>query len=110
MTFRAYVATDIVGRGVAIDLVRHIGEDLVDVAEPLTVAFRREVPTSADVVTSPMLRLPEEAARALLDALAAHFGGTSEVQTLRKDYIAERARVDKMLEFVMCPRMVVTNP
>lgn len=48
----------------------------------------------------PTMRLPEPVARALLDALAAHFGGTGEVQTLRKDYLAERARVDKMIDYL----------
>lgn len=33
----------------------------------------------------------------LLDALARHFGGTGDSRQLRKDYDAERGRVDKLI-------------
>lgn len=46
----------------------------------------------------PMLSLPAEAARALHDALSRHFGGTSDTLQLRKDYDAERARVDRLVD------------
>lgn len=48
----------------------------------------------------PYLELPENLARQLLDALAAFFGGVSEARTLRKDYDAERARVDRLIEYL----------
>lgn len=40
------------------------------------------------------LRLPEDAARAMYEALAQYFGGAADSATLRRDYDAERARVD----------------
>lgn len=46
---------------------------------------------------SPTIMLPSGMARALLDALAQHFGGTGDVRQLRKDHDAERARVDKLI-------------
>lgn len=46
----------------------------------------------------PSLMLDDEMARVLLDALAAYFGGTGDVQALRRDYDAERKRVDKMID------------
>lgn len=46
----------------------------------------------------PSLELDDEMALALLNALAAYFGGTSDVLTLRRDYDAERKRVDRMIE------------
>lgn len=51
--------------------------------------------------TSPSLLLSDGHARALLDALSAHYGGSSDVQTLRKDYMAERARVDRFIEHMV---------
>lgn len=45
----------------------------------------------------PTVDVPTEMARALLDALAQHFGGTGDVRQLRKDHDAERARVDKLI-------------
>jgi hypothetical protein len=44
------------------------------------------------------LFLPDEIALPLLNALAAHYGGTSDMRTLRADYVAERARVDKFID------------
>jgi hypothetical protein len=54
--------------------------------------------TTDNTDVPPSLRLPEWYARPLLDSLAAYFGGTSEVQTLRRDYEAERKRVDRLIE------------
>ena len=53
---------------------------------------RQEAPDSAG------LRLPEVLARALYEALADHFGHSGhDTRALRKDYDAERARVDKFI-------------
>lgn len=49
----------------------------------------------------PVLRIPDGVARALLDALAQHYGGTSDTRTLRADYMAERARVDRLIELAL---------
>ena len=49
----------------------------------------------------PALVIPQDAARALLDALAQHFGGTGDTRQLRKDYDAERTRVDKMINHLI---------
>lgn len=43
------------------------------------------------------LILPTDMARALLDALAVHFGGTGTARELRADYNHERGRVDKLI-------------
>nr|MDT0660843.1 hypothetical protein [Micromonospora sp. DSM 115978] len=68
------------------------------IAEPVDLVMR-EV-DDAESQGAPTLRIPEEMARALLDALSAHFGGTSEVMTLRADYRAERDRVDRMINYL----------
>lgn len=44
----------------------------------------------------PTLRLTNETALALLEALARHYHGTENTRTLRKDYEAERRRVDQL--------------
>lgn len=49
----------------------------------------------------PKLLLDESLARALLDALTKHFHGASDVRQLRKDYDAERARVDVLMSAMM---------
>lgn len=55
-------------------------------------------PVPEGVALEPMLRLPDQMARALYDALAAHFGGTSDVRALRQDLDVERARTDRLIE------------
>jgi hypothetical protein len=45
------------------------------------------------------LQLPEDDLRALYEALADHFGHSGhDVRALRRDYDAERGRVDKLIE------------
>lgn len=59
------------------------------------------------------LTLPddESIARAMYEALAEHFGGTAvNALQLRKDYEAERARVDRMIDRVLdTPTTVVID-
>ena len=45
----------------------------------------------------PSLRVPEDALPALLAALSSHLGAVEHPQQLRRDYDAERARVDQAL-------------
>lgn len=52
---------------------------------------------SLDPPPVPFLTLPVSAAAALFDTLAVYFLGTSDVERLRRDLIAERARVDKLI-------------
>lgn len=46
----------------------------------------------------PTLCLAEPEARALLEALAAHFGGTGPAKAARDDFLHERGRVDKLTD------------
>ncbi|MEW2383360.1 hypothetical protein AB0873_14895 [Micromonospora sp. NPDC047707] len=98
MTARAHVTLDIACRGVAVYLVDERADGTTALGQPVEIVMR----TLGDDEQhagwhEPTLRLPEPMARALLDALAKHFGGTSDVLTLRKDYMAERARVDAFI-------------
>lgn len=53
--------------------------------------------------SSHTLSMPTDMARALHEALSRHFGGVQDAQTLRKDYEAERQRVDRLIEHVANP-------
>lgn len=44
------------------------------------------------------LRIPEDAARALYDALAQHFAGEAGGRQTRTDLMHERGRVDRLIE------------
>jgi hypothetical protein len=100
MTARAYVADDYLMDGVAVYLTEKLGDGRRILAEPVDLVFT-VAPPEATAPAGPTFRLREDHARALLDALTAHFGGAPEVQTLRKDYMAERTRVDKMIDHLI---------
>lgn len=55
------------------------------------------------------LRITEDVAKSLLEALAEYFGGTGDTRQLRKDYEAERARVDKLIAVTCRPPLVVNR-
>lgn len=67
-------------------------------------------PEPEGVDVAPTMYLDEDAGRALLDALAAYFGGTGEVQTLRRDYDAERARVDRLIDKLLADTALRPEP
>lgn len=63
---------------------------------------RVEVPaaTYAPPDAASGLLIPEDVARAVYEALAQHFGHVGhDGRALRKDYEAERARVDRLIEY-----------
>ncbi len=78
-----------VGPGDVLTVITEIGTD--------SVAMTR----MDGLAETPALRIPTEAARALYDALAQHFGGTSNSKQLRADYDVERGRVDKLTDAVL---------
>lgn len=73
--------------------------------------------TNGDIVTTvtegalgtdfEALRLTEDLARALLDGLTRWYHGAEDTRALRKDYDAERARVDRLLDKLSFPTIVV---
>ena len=48
-----------------------------------------------DGVLAPTFSLPFDSGRALLEALTRHYNGAEDTRALRKDYDAERKRVDE---------------
>ena len=73
---------------------RHVEDDV----------WQSERLTEGLIDQKPSFTLSDSQARALLDALAAHYAGASDVRQLRADYSAERARVDKLIEAVIAHR------
>lgn len=69
--------------------------EVVSEIGPVGVVCTR-TPEAAAVDTT--LRIPRDMAQALLDGLAQYFGGTGDARQLRKDYDAERRRVDKAVD------------
>jgi hypothetical protein len=98
MTARAHVEFDPYMFGVRLAVRR-------DGSGPSGVVLKWEQPTvepvtEAGTVPDPAtwLHLQEDDARAIYEALADHFGHAGhDTRALRKDYDAERARVDKLI-------------
>jgi hypothetical protein len=102
---RAFIQERFAG-SVAVSLVRgefnYDGHPMVarlvgDGFTPRTTWETVEDPHSA---IEPTLILGEEEARVLLDALAHHYEGSSDMRLLQKDRDHERGRVDKLLDVV----------
>lgn len=99
MTARAFIAEqDPLRRGLSIWL----GWDTEDaitqwLSDGTRVTMQRGEP-AAD--TGPSLNLPDELARALLEALVRHYHGAEDTRHLRRDYEAERARVDRFISYL----------
>lgn len=104
MTYRAYVSQgDMFRRFLSIGIL-----DEWDGQAPRILRDGQwESITPEGVDPTPTILLPIEAARALLDSLTRHFHGADDTRALRKDYDAERARVDKLIDMVGSPTVIV---
>lgn len=88
-------------RGVAIYVMRPAGDDTYMVLRPSDLGAWAWDPVAANVEPgSPTLLLTDDIARPLLDALLRHYAGAEDTRTLRRDYDAERARVDGLIETI----------
>lgn len=100
MTSKAHVESDPIRQGVRVAIVRERGNGpLREVLQwDLAQTIRADDPTVAAVNEADWLRLDQDDARALYEALGDHFGHAGhDIRALRKDYDAERGRVDKLL-------------
>jgi len=104
--YRTFVQHDLVARGVSVYLGHVTDGRVTRVALPAKLEMVEvDLEATPDQV-KPWLRLDDEVATKLLDALAAHYGGHSDLRTLRRDYEAERARMDKLIDRLTSPGLV----
>ena len=95
MTWKAMVQPDFLVGGVAIHLGEKIADGRMLIVTPVDLVSEQ---TPAAVSTPPALRIPDELGRALLDALAAHYGGAVDARTSRADLLTERQRSDRLVD------------
>lgn len=99
---RAYIHEDLPTLSLAVSLVeQRDGERPTRILRILkggddTTYQWADVPDSPREPVEPTLRIGDSEARALLEALARHYGGADDVRALRRDYDAERKRVDQL--------------
>lgn len=97
MTWRARVTSSSLARDGIYVAVGEVGERSALVVTGLSTDSPQFETFEAPVEVPPLF-IPDGVARALLDALAAHYGGTGDTRMLRSDYDRERARVDKLTD------------
>ena len=103
MSSRAHVEFDPMMFGVKIAVQRRQGDginasEVLGWTQPVV-----KIVTEGGVVPDDdtWLRLPEDDARAIYEALADHFGHAGhDTRSLRKDYDAGRTRVDKFIGYL----------
>ena len=97
----AYVYDNDFGRSVSVSIVRHDSADFQYVLRLSDVGNKWEKITQEGVQVAPSFTLEQQFARPLLDALSRHYSGAEDTRALRKDYDAERARVDKLTDHLI---------
>ncbi len=103
-TWRAFVEDAWMADGIKVGLMRDSGSGVRHyLMFGETIVQTVTNPEAALTEEYRPLSLPEDAARALLDALLAKFRMTRADENLRVDYLAERARVDKLLDSLLTP-------
>jgi hypothetical protein len=100
---RAYVTEDLLGASVRVSIVQQPvdgrPESILRVLSDDPSRFRcfRWEPLTPDAAeVEPTMTLGWDEARAVLDGLTRFFQGAEDTRALRKDYDAERARVDAL--------------
>jgi hypothetical protein len=100
VTARAHVEYDLSLRGVRIHLAETQHDGTGYAARFADIEMERYDAPGAVVDDPAPLRLPEDHARALYEALARFFGGAPDMAVLRADFQHERTRVDRLIGFL----------
>jgi hypothetical protein len=97
---RAYIREDLPGMFLEIALIQladDVPRRILRVVDGSAGVYRWEdLPDEPTRDLAPTLQLGDSEARALLEALARHYGGADDVRALRRDYDAERKRDDTL--------------
>lgn len=94
MTWNVVVTPDAAFDGVAIQIGRRLADGTLQ-----GLTFAQDVTTREPGTSwpAPSMQFTDDLARALLDALADHFGNTSGGRQQRADFEHERGRVDRLI-------------
>jgi hypothetical protein len=91
MSTEAHISVDYIGQGISVTVIRRNG-DRVDVLKDLGSFDKFAEWQTVDPQTQAPagIRVPDDVAKALLDALLNHYRGGHDARELRKDYDHER--------------------
>lgn len=98
--WQALIGEDFYMMGVKLIWRRELHDGAVEYSDGKTTwRVQRDDAVSIETQVEPLL-LRDDMGRALLAALLRHYNGADDARMLRKDYDAERARVDRLTETV----------
>jgi len=101
------IQPDYMRMGIKVHVLRKPGDGTYrvrDFGAPMVKTYRIDDTVGMELDAQPMW-LDEDEARALYEALADHFGHSgNDTRALRRDYDAERSRVDRLITFAIGPK------
>lgn len=101
MTVQAFISDDYVGMRVRIAIVQDFGAGRPShILRHAASGHHEWVELGEDAPVEPTLTLSTHEAVAVLDALTRHFHGAEDTRALRRDYDAERRRVDEQAKVI----------
>lgn len=111
---RAYIREDLPGMYLEIALIQ-VSDDMPRrILRPVDgsggVHRWEDLPAQPPRDLAPTFQIGDSEARALLEALARHYGGADDTRTLRRDYDAECARVDTLTAALVDVTRRLTEP
>lgn len=102
---RAYVSEDFPGMTIALSLVQQDDGQgptrilrIVEAGDNPVIRWEDVPDPPIQQIIPPTIRFGDREARAILEALSNHYGGAEDTRALRRDYDAERKRVDNLTE------------
>ena len=100
---RVHVSESLMALGTSVHVVDNFENGAGHVILRLDGNATRWEPFDPNDVTEapePTFRLPLDVGRAVLDALVRHYNGAEDTRSLRRDYDAERKRVDEQAKLI----------
>ncbi|HEY5835002.1 hypothetical protein [Streptomyces sp.] len=100
---RAYINERLEFTGLEVFIANHLDDQpalILQIEHTDGVSTHRWVPYDQGITPAPTLVLPADSGRALLDALTRHYNGAEDTRALRRDYDAERKRVDEQAKVI----------
>lgn len=104
---RVFTQDNFIGQAVDIAIIRDLPGDALNAPRRMILRFEQDETVGPverwDPVEQPgaridpTMRIGQDEARALLDALTRHFHGAEDTRALRRDYDHERKRVDQLI-------------
>lgn len=100
MTIHVHVTDNHFNQGVRVYVINDLGDEKRILRNPGRSGFDSWETLEPNTDVEPTFALGDDASRALLEALVRHYQGAEDTRALRRDYDAERRRVDEQAKLI----------